>query len=230
MFLVLIFARAGECLLAQEPTQVAIALIIKSEIETLKKILDNQDQMLKRFDTKSDEYKKIVESRDKILQSIKDAHEVLKKSQGFTHLKDNIDSAVKTRHPEWKNNMTLDEVKQRDTDRQTKWRESAKDYLKSINSQTSHFNDDRTHRDKVFELLKNPSGQTQAIQALGGLFDNVNNMLARNEQIIQDFITMSMEFERDDMDERQDFGKATLEVCAALKNYKPTAKKVKLGF
>ena len=231
LFIVLVFARVGECLLAQEPTQIAIAVMIKEEIETMEKILDHQDKMLKRWYTKSDEYKTMIENRNKILASIKNARNILKNSQNFTHLAQDIDAAIKARHPDWQANLTLDQVKQRANDRTTKWNAMAKDYLKSINYQTSHFNDDRTHRDNAFNLLRGKiEGETEAIQAMGGLFDNVNNMLARNEQIIQDFMTVYMEFERDEMDERQDFGKATLQVCSTLKNYKPATKKCKLGF
>ena len=85
-------------------------------------------------------------------------------------------------------------------------------------------------RSKLWEILKKPNGQTQAIQALGGFIEHTNTMMVLNEQAIQAFVTMFAEYERDEMDERQDFGKATLEVCATLKNHRPTAKKCKLGF
>ncbi|MBR1485915.1 MAG: hypothetical protein IJ597_01495 [Synergistaceae bacterium] len=230
LFLVLIFARSGECLLAQEPAQVAIALIIKSEIKTLEKILDNQDKMLKRWDTSSDEYKNMVKKRENILTIMKTLRDELEKSEGLTHLTSDIDKALKERHPEWKANMTLDEVKKRYEDRQTKWKKTAEAYLRAMNVSQGLLAPNNEARAALFEILKKPQGQTQAIQALAGYFDHMNTMLTRNEQVIQGFMTAYAEYERDEMDERQDFGKATLEVCSTLKDFKPASKKVKLGF
>jgi len=230
LFLVLIFARAGECLMAQEPAQIAIAMMIKEEIETLKKILDHQDNMLKRWDTSSNEYENIKKTRQEILDGIKNLREELAKAEGLNHLKEDIETALKNRHPDWFANMTFEQLKDRKTARDTNFRKTVKAYLNAFNKAQSLHEADWKARDALWEVLKKPNGQTQAIQALGGFLDHIHTMMIMNEQAIQAFITIYAEYERDEMDERQDFGKATLEVCSSLKNFNPTAKKAKLGF
>ena len=85
--------------------------------------------------------------------------------------------------------------------------------MKSINASQGLNASYKDLRVKLFDLVKKPNGQVQAIQALGGYLDHAATMLAMNEQAIQSFVTAYAEFERDEMDERQDFGKLTLEVC-----------------
>ena len=230
MNFIFIFARAAECLLAEEPTQVAIALIIKEEISTLEQILDNQDKMLKRWDTSSDEYKNMIKKRKEILKAIEDLRNTLKNAGALTHLSSNIESSLNSRHPAWKDGLTYDDIKTRQKNRETKWRETLRAYMKSINASQSLNASYKDLRVKLFELVKKPNGQVQAIQALGGYLDHAATMLAMNEQALQSFVTAYAEFERDEMDERQDFGKLTLEVCSKLKQHNPTTKKCKLGF
>ena len=229
LFLVLLFARAGECLLAQEPTQDAIMFMIKDEIKTLEKILDNQDKMLKRWDTSSSEYTNMKEKRDDIIKTITNLRKTLADAKALTHLSNNISSALNSRHPAWKSGMTYDEIKTRQENRETKWKDTLRAYFNSMNSAQSLNSSHEDMRSKLFEILKKPEGQTQAIQALAGFLDHASTQIAMNEYAIQSFITAQAEYERDEMDERQDFGKLTLEVCSTLKNYSPATKKVKLG-
>lgn len=230
MNFVFIFARAAECLLAEEPTQVAIALIIKEEISTLEQILDNQDKMLKRWDKNSSEYKDMKNKRAEIFKAIESLKNTLKNSGALTHLSSNIEAEMNSRHPAWKDGLTYDDIKTRQKNRETKWRDTARAYMKSIYTSQSLNADYTKLRNQLFEFVKKPNGQVQAIQALAGYLDHTATMLAMNEQAIQSFVTAYAEFERDEMDERQDFGKLTLEVCSKLKTHKPTAKKCQLGF
>ncbi len=230
MNFVFIFARSAECLLAEEPTQVAIALIIKEEISTLEQILDNQDKMLKRWDTSSSEYTRMRDKRKEIIKAIQNLRNTLKNANALTHMSSNMESALNSRHPAWQSGLTYDDIKTRQKNRETKWRETLKAYMNSINSSQALNADYITLRSQLFDFVKKPNGQVQAIQALGGYLDHAATMLAMNEQALQSFITAYAEFERDEMDERQDFGKLTLEVCSKLKTHNPTTKKCKLGF
>ena len=230
LLLVLMFARAGECLMAQEPTQIAIAVMIKEEIKTLEKILNNQDKMLKRWDTSSTEYRNMANKRTEVVNTIKNLKEILSNSSALTHLASDISTALKERHPDWYEHMTLDQVKKRYEDRDSKWRNTVRAYLQSMNTAQTLNASYENLRSKLFEILKKPEGQTQAIQALAGFLDHASANIAMNEYAIQSFITAQAEYERDEMDERQDFGKATLEVCSTLKNFKPKINKVKLRF
>ncbi len=230
MNIVFMFADAAECLLAQEPTQIGIALMIKEEISTLETILNDQDQMLRRWNKESNEYKKMKEQRDNLMNAVINLRNVMTRSGALTHMSENIETRLKERHPDWRNGMTLDEVKTRQRNRETKWKDTVKAYLKSVNTTQSLNADYSKLRSRLFDLLKKPNGEVQAIQSLAGYMDYAATMMALNEQAIQSFITAYAEYERDEMDERQDFSKATLEVCTKLKAYNPTIKKCKLGF
>lgn len=223
-------ARAAECLLAQEPTQIGIALMIKEEISTLETILNDQDKMLKRWKTDSYEYKKMKEQRDTLINAVKNLRETMTSSGALTHMSKEIETRLKERHPAWRDNLTLDDVKKRQRDRETKWRDTVKAYLKSVNTTQSLNEDYRVLRVRLFDLLKKPNGEVQAIQSLAGFMDYAATMMALNEQAIQSFITAYAEYERDEMDERQDFSKTTMQVCTKLKAYNPTFKTCKLGF
>ena len=230
LLFILASARAGECLMAQEPAQIAIAVMIQEEIKTLEKILNNQDQMLKRWDTSSSEYEAMKNYRDQLINKIKALREELKNANGLNHLTPNIENALKKRHPDWQSNLTIDQVKKRQSERETEWKKTVNAYMQSLKKTQDLNYTSWMDRSKLWEILKKPNGQTQAIQALGGFIEHTNTMMVMNEQAIQAFITMFAEYERDEMDERQDFGKATLEVCSSLKKYNSKAKKCKLGF
>ena len=216
--------------MAQEPAQIAIAVMIQEEIKTLEKILNNQDQMLKRWDTSSSEYENMKKYRNQIIDKIKALRQELSNAGGLNHLKSDIESELKKRHPDWKDGLTIDQVKKRQSERETEWKKTVNAYMQSLKRTQDLNYSSWMDRSKLWEILKKPNGQTQAIQALGGFIEHTNTMMVLNEQAIQAFVTMFAEYERDEMDERQDFGKATLEVCSKLKAHNPKTKKCKLGF
>ena len=214
---------------AQEPSQIAIAILTFAEMLTINKIYDDQNKMLNKWDNS-----KIDTERNKILNNMKNARDILVNSPAFNHLSADIsadiDAFMKSRYPEWKSNMTSAEAAKRINDRQSKWKESVRIYLKSMNATTSHFDDDLAMRNELLKILKNPDGQVQALQVIGGYLDHMNMMMARDDLVLQSLMTVLMERKLDLREERNDLGKAVLEVGTNLQNYKPKVKKCRLGF
>ena len=212
--------------------RLAIALMIFSEMKTLQHILDDQDKMLKRIQDDSSKYNAIVNSRNEIIKRIENARDILAKSKAFTHYADDIDATMKARYPEWQSRMTIAEAARRINERNAKWRASVKDYLKSLNANTSNYANDKAALDSLMAILKEPAGQTQALQAMGGLLDHITLMLDRDQQALEALITTYVENKLDLRDERNDLDQAVHEAGTQIKvyRYNQKAKKCKIGF
>ena len=211
---------------AQEPSQIAIAILTFAEMKTLERIEEDQEKMLKKWNSTE-----IEKARSKILKNIENARDILAKSPAFNHYAKDIDAMMKARYPEWKAKMTIEEMAKRINERDSKWKESLKVYLKSMNATTSHFDDDLKMRDELMKILKKPDGQVQAIQAIGGYFDHMNMMMTRDELVLQSLMTVMIERKRDAYDERNDLGEAVKEAGTSIKSYNPKSKKkYKVGF
>jgi len=210
---------------AQEPSQLAIAILTYAEMRTLETIEEDHEKMLKKWSSGE-----LESARNKILKNIENARDVLAQSPAFNHLAQDIDAMMKARYPEWKSKMTIDEAAKRINERNNKWRESVKVYLKSMNYNTSHLPDEIAMRDALMKIIKKPSGQVQALQAIGGYFDHIDVMLARNDLVLQSLMTLIMERKYDTQDERNELDSAVKEAGTYMKNHKNKAKKRKLGF
>ena len=210
---------------AQEPSQLAIAILTFFEMRTLQTIEEDQEKMLKKWDSG-----KIDARRNKIINNIKNGRDILAKSPAFNHYAKEIDAQMSARYPDWKPLMTIEEMAKRINERNNKWKESLKIYLKSMNATTSHVADDLDMRNELLKIIKKPEGQVQALQAIGGYFDHMNMMLTRDEQTIQSLITVMAERRLDAQDERNDLDNAVKEVGTSMKKHNPKTKKRKIGF
>ncbi len=228
IFSVLLFPKVGFSLLAQEVTQQSILKAAENEVEQLKKMIEHQKNMLAHLDSST--VNDIKSKRNTLIKNFEDVRKVLNKSDVITHLTDDLENKLKTRHPEWKSGMTIDELKKRNDDRYKNMKSTMVAYLNSVNLSAQDFKSDDEMRSKLMDTLKSPKGQTQAIQALGALLDHANLMLVRNENTIQSMMTAYLEYERDAIDKREQKGKSILEACDGLKSYKPKATSYKVGF
>ena len=215
---------------AQEPSQIAIAILTLIEMLKLHGIRDDQADMLKKWNESS-----ITNPRDELLKNLYEAAGILNNSPFYSEVARDLDGMMapnkSKRFPEWKSGMTIAQSAKRINDRQTKWKRSVKEYLRAVNRNTSHFQDiDLKIRNALMEIVKKPAGQTQAIQAIGGYLDNMNIMFERDGQALQGIMGSYIERKLDKIDERNDRQKAVNEVAVNLKNYKPKTKKCKLGF
>ena len=211
---------------AQEPSQLAITILIYAEMKTLQTIEEDQEKMLKKWNAAQ-----IEARRNKILKNIENGRDILAKSPAFNHYAKDIDAKMKARYPDWKEKMTIDEMAKRINERNNKWKESLKVYLKSMNATTAHLDDDLAMRDELLKIIKKPEGQVQALQAIGGYFDHMNMMLTRDEQTIQSLMTVMTERRLDAQDERNDLDNAVKEAGTSVKKYRSKSKKkCKVGF
>ena len=229
LLFVFIMPKVAECLLAQDSTQKSILKAAEDEVKQLKDMIAQQKKMLERLS--SSNVSTIKSNRNTLINSFKKVRQVLQASDVLTHLTDNIESKLKTRHPDWKTGMSINDLKKRNENRDTQWKATMKAYLKSVNMTTKDFTTDDNLRSKLIDLLKSPEGQTQAIQGLGALLDHANMMLVRNENTIQGFMAVYLEYERDNIDKREQKNKSIIEMCGALQSHKPSgSKSYRLGF
>jgi P-type conjugative transfer protein TrbJ len=226
--LVLLLPAIGFCLLAQEVTQQAILKAAENEVEQLKKMIEHQKNMLAHLDDST--VNDIKSKRNTLINNFKDVRKILTQSDVITHLTDDLENKLKSRHPEWKSGLSINDLKKRNEDRDKSMRSTIVTYLNGINLAAQDFKSDDELRSKLMDTLKSPKGQTQAIQALGALLDHANLMLVRNENTLQSMMTAYLEYERDAIDKREQKGKSILEACGGLKSYKPKATSYKVGF
>ncbi|MCR4818849.1 MAG: hypothetical protein K5841_07840 [Fretibacterium sp.] len=224
----LLFSRVGECLLAQQSTQKSILEAVENEVKQLKEMIEQQKKMLKHLDAK--DVNDLKNKRTALVNSFKKARQILEASDTITHVTANLEWELKKRHPEWQSGLTVDQLKTRIENRNKGWRATMNAYLKSVNLTAKDFDSDDKLRSKLMDLVRNPEGQTQAIQTLGALLDHSNIMLARNENVVQGLLASYLEYERDALDAREQKGKSILEACDGLKKHKPAAKSYALGF
>ena len=215
---VFVMPRVAECLLAQDSTQKSILKAAEDEVSQLKEMINQQKKMVARLS--SSNTSTIQSNRNTLINSFKNVRKVLQASDVLTHLTDNIESALKNRHPEWKSGMKISELKSRNENRDAGWKKTMKAYLKSVNMTTNDFNNDNTLRSKLIDILKTPEGQTQALQTLGAILDHANMMLVRNENTIQGFMAVYLEYERDNIDRHEQKNKSILEMCSALQSHR----------
>ena len=228
IFSILLLPRVAFCLLAQEVTQQSILKAAENEVEQLKKMIEHQKNMLAHLDEST--VNDIKSKRNTLIKNFEDVRKILTQSDAITHLTSDLENKLKTRHPEWKDGMSIDDLKKRNDDRYKNMRSTMVAYLNAVNLSAQDFKSDDELRSKLMDTLKSPKGQTQAIQALGALLDHANLMLVRNENTIQSMMTAYLEYERDAIDKREQKGKSIIEACGGLKAHKPTAKSYSLGF
>ena len=224
----LLAPRAGECLLAQQSTQKSILEAVENEVKQLKEMIEQQKKMLAHLS--SSNVSDLRSRRNALVNSFKQARQILEASDTITHVTGNLDSELKKRHPEWQEGLTIDNLKARTEDRDKGWRATMNAYLKSVNLTAKDFDSDNALRSKLMDLIQNPEGQTQALQILGALLDHSNIMLARNENTLQGLLASYLEYERDALDAREQKGRGIIEACDGLKKHKPAAKSYNLGF
>ena len=227
LLIILITPKAALALLAQEMTQQSIYKAAQEEVDKLKKMVEHQKKMLAHLD--SSKVNDMKSKRQALINSFNEVQNILKNTDGITHMIDDFDNKFKARHPDYTSGLKIKDLKSRNDNRDNKWRNTAKAYMQSANKLAHDYNSNKELREKLMEIIKSPDGQTQAIQTIGVLLDHANMMLVRNENTLQGFFTTYLESERDLLDKREQKGKSVLEACGGLKNHKPTVTARKLG-
>ena len=226
--LVFVVANPGMCLIAQETTQLTVKLKAISEWLNTLEMKTNQLKMLAQLP--SEVISQIQGMKGMMAENFSQVREILGQVESITHFTDDLEGMLKDRHPEWESGLTIEDLKSRNTKRDSQWKKTTEAYLKALNMTAKDFENDEKTRDKLLSALSSSEGQVQALQALGALLDHTNSILARNEQTIQGFMTTYLEAERDEVDKREQKEQSIAEAYQSLKNMQAPGKTYKPGF
>ena len=209
-------ASKSECLIAQETTQIDVKIKAVAEwLNTLDMKL-NQLKMLAQLPQSV--INQIYGMKELLAENFSQVRDILQQVDSITHFTDDIENSLKSRHPEWQEGLSINDLKERNNKRDKQLKQTFEAYLKALNITAKDFKNDEKTREKLLSALSNSEGQVQALQALGALLDHTSSMIARNEQTLQGFITTFLEVERDDIDTQEQKEQSILEAHKALKN------------
>ena len=207
---------SADCFIAQETTQITVKIKAVAEwLNTLEMQL-NQVKMLAQLPQSV--ISQINGMKELLSENFSQVRGILQSVESITHFTDDLESMLKTRHPDWQEGLKIDDLKDRNKKRDEKLKQTFEAYLKALNITARDFKNDEKTREKLLSALSNSEGLVQALQALGALLDHTSSIIARNEQTLQGFMTTFLESERDDIDKQEQKEQSILEAYKSLKN------------
>ena len=226
--LVVISASSSECFIAQETTQITVK--IKAIAEWLNTIEMKLNQLKMLAQLPQSVINQINGMKELLTENFSQVRGILQQVDSITHFTDDIENMLKSRHPEWQQGLDIDELKERNKKRDKQLKQTFEAYLKALNITAKDFKNDEQTREKLLSALSNSEGQVQALQALGALLDHTSSIIARNEQILQGFMTVFLEAERDDVDKREQLEQSIVEAYKSLQNLQAPGQTFTPGF
>ena len=226
--LVVISALCSECFIAQETTQITVK--IKAVAEWLNTIEMKLNQLKMLAQLPQSVINQINGMKELLSENFSQVRGILQQVDSITHFTDDIENMLKSRHPEWQQGLNIDELKERNQKRDKQLKQTFEAYLKALNITAKDFKNDEKTREKLLSALSNSEGQVQALQALGALLDHTSSIIARNEQTLQGFMTVFLEAERDEIDEREQNEQSIIEAYKSLQNLQLPGKSFSPGF
>lgn len=219
---------SADCFIAQETTQITVK--IKAVAEWLNTIDMKLNQLKMLAQLPQSVINQIQGMKELMTENFSQVRSILQQVDSITHFTDDIENALKSRHPDWQEGLNIDDLKERNQNRDKKLKLTFEAYLKALNINAHDFQNDEKTREKLLTALSNSEGQVQALQALGALLDHTSSIIARNEQTLQGFFTTFLETERDEFDEREQNEQSIIEAYKSLKNIQTPGKTFTLGF
>ena len=216
LVLIIMFASSTECMIAQETTQLEVK--IKAVTEWLNTVDMKLNQLKMLAQLPQSVINEINGMKELLSENFSQVRSILQEVESITHLTDDIENMLKSRHPDWLEGLTINNLKERNQKRDKQLKQTFEAYLKVLNTTAKDFKNDDKTRNKLLNALSNSEGQVQALQALGALLDHTSSIIARNEQTLQGFMTTFLESERDEIDEREQKEQSILEAYKSLKN------------
>ena len=226
--LVVISASSSECFIAQETTQITVK--IKAIAEWLNTIEMKLNQLKMLAQLPQSVINQINGMKELLTENFSQVRGILQQVDSITHFTDDIENMLKSRHPEWQQGLDIDELKERNKKRDKQLKQTFEAYLKALNITAKDFKNDEQTREKLLSALSNSEGQVQALQALGALLDHTSSIIARNEQILQGFMTVFLEAERDDVDKREQLEQSIVKAYKSLQNLQAPGQTFTPGF
>ena len=216
LVLIIICASSAECMIAQETTQLEVK--IKAVAEWLNTVDMKLNQLKMLAQLPQSVINEINGMKELLSENFSQVRSILQDVESITHFTDDIENMLKSRHPDWLEGLTINDLKERNQKRDKQLKQTFEAYLKALNTTAKDFKNDDKTRNKLLNTLSNSEGQVQALQALGALLDHTSSIIARNEQTLQGFMTTFLESERDEIDEREQKEQSILEAYKSLKN------------
>ena len=216
LIVILLSASSAWGLIAQETTQITVK--VKAVAEWLNTVEMQLNQLKMLAQLPQSVISEVNGMKELLSENFSQVRGILQDVDSITHFTDDIESMLKDRHPDFESGLTIDALKERNEKRDTKLKQTFEAYLKSLNITAKDFKNDEKTRDKLLSALSNSEGQVQVLQALGALLDHTSSMIARNEQTLQGFMTTFLEYERDEIDKREQKEQSILEAYKSLKN------------
>ena len=226
--LIAVCASSAECLIAQETTQITVK--IKAVAEWLNTVEMQLNQLKMLAQLPQSVISQINGMKELMTENFSKVRGILQDVESITHFTDDIESMLKSRHPEWQEGLTVNDLKERNEKRDKQLKQTFEAYLKALNTTAKDFKNDEKTRDKLLSALSNSEGQVQALQALGALLDHTSSIIARNEQTLQGFMTTFLEVERDEVDEQEQKSQSILEAYKSLQNLQVPGQTFTPGF
>ena len=226
--LILLSASSALCLIAQETTQLEVK--IKAVAEWLNTVDMKLNQLKMLAQLPQSVISEINGMKELLSENFSQVRDILQEVESITHFTDDIENMLKSRHPDWLEGLTINDLKERNQKRDKQLKQTFEAYLKALNTTAKDFKNDEKTRDKLLTALSNSEGQVQALQALGALLDHTSSIIARNEQTLQGFMTTFLEAERDEIDEREQKEQSILESYKSLKNLQAPGQTFTPGF
>ena len=216
LILIITCASSAKCMIAQETTQLEVK--IKAVAEWLNTVDMKLNQLKMLAQLPQSVINEINGMKELLSENFSQVRSILQDVESITHLTDDIENMLKSRHPDWLEGLTINDLKERNQKRDKQLKQTFEAYLKALNTTAKDFKNDDKTRNKLLNTLSNSEGQVQALQALGALLDHASSIIARNEQTLQGFMTTFLESERDEIDEREQKEQSILEAYKSLKN------------
>ena len=226
--LIFICWSSAESFIAQETTQITVK--IKAVAEWLNTIEMKLNQLKMLAQLPQSVINQINGMKELLSENFSQVRGILQQVDSITHFTDDIENMLKSRHPEWQQGLDIDELKERNKKRDKQLKQTFEAYLKALNITAKDFKNDEQTREKLLSALSNSEGQVQALQALGALLDHTSSIIARNEQILQGFMTVFLEAERDDVDKREQLEQSIVEAYKSLQNLQAPGQTFTPGF
>lgn len=228
LFLSGVWGSSAECLIAQETTQITVRIKAVAEWLNTVEMKLNQLKMLAQLPQST--INQINGMKELLSENFSQVRGILQQVESITHFTDDIESMLKTRHPDWQEGLKIDELKERNEKRDKQLKQTFEAYLKVLNTTAKDFQNDENTRNKLLTALSNSEGQVQALQALGALLDHTSSIIARNEQTLQGFMSAFLEAERDDLDKREQTEQSIIEAYKSLQNLQAPGQTFSPGF
>lgn len=224
MAVLIVSLSAGQvmAMTAQESTQLRNHAQLIKQLTEQAKMVRNQYQMLQKLT--GEMAGDLSGANMEILELFRKMQDAWLGTKGLTHTMDDFMDKHNERHPTHEPGTIVnveEERRRRDQERLG----MIEAYLKGLNIYARDFENREALRQKLYDVLQGTDGQLQAIQALGGVINQISTAIEAQTQILSASVMMAAEKELD-KDALADNEKKNTEAAAqAARDHKPSGRK-----